>query len=345
VPHTPLCDLLGIEHPILNVGFALPASPELAAAVSNAGGLGVIGGTNVAPAQIGERIRRTRELTQRPFGVNFILAEKLGTPASREMRPQTIAAAIAEHVAVLVLFWGDARPYVEAAHRGGTRILLQVGSVDEARAAAAAGVDAIIAQGAEAGGHVRSTTALSTLLPAVVDAVAPLPVLASGGIADGRGLAAAIALGAQGVSMGTRFVASEECWTVREYKERIVAASAEDTVYSADLYDVGWPEAPHRVMRNRLVREWEAAGRPAPGSRAGEGTTIGRQARADGTTFEVRRYGASMPNGSFEGEIELASLWAGESAGLIHDIKPAGDIVREIARDADAFLTAAKATT
>jgi len=337
VPRTPLCDLLGIVHPILNVGFALPAGPELAAAVSNAGGLGVIGGTGQSAALVQERVRRTRQLTDRPFGVNVILADTLKrtTPTA-----DTIAACIAERVAVLVLFWGDPAPYVAAAHRAGTKVLVQVGSVAEARAAAAAGVDAIIAQGAESGGHVRGTVALSSLLPAVVDAVGSLPVLASGGIADGRGLAGAIALGAQGVSMGTRFVASVECWSPQAYKDRVVSATAEDTLYSRDLFNVGWTEAPHRVLRNRTVREWEAAGQPPPGQRPGEGTPIGTTRRADGTTVEIVRYGANMPTASFNGDIDLAALWCGESAALVNDVKPAGDIVREIARDADTVLAA-----
>jgi nitronate monooxygenase len=337
VPHTPLCDLLGITHPILNVGFALPAGPELAAAVSNAGGLGVIGGTHLTATLIQERVGRTRALTDRPFGVNVILAEKLRrtTPVA-----DTLAAIFAERVAVVVLFWGDPGPYVATAHRAGTKVLVQVGSVAEARAAATAGVDAIIAQGAEAGGHVRGTIALSSILPAIVDAVAPLPVLASGGIADGRGLAGAIALGAQGVSMGTRFVASTECWSPQEYKERIVAGTAEDTVYARDLFDISWPDAPHRVLRNRTVREWEGAGQPPPGARPGEGTTIGTTTRADGTTVEIKRYAAAMPTGAFNGDIDLAALWCGESVNLVNDIKPAADIVRDVAREADAVLAA-----
>ncbi len=335
MPRTPLCDLLGIVHPILNVGFASPAGPELAAAVSNAGGLGVIGGSFLSAAFIHDRVLRTRELTDRPFGANVILSDTI-----KRTNPiaETVAACLAEHIAVLVLFWGDPAPYVAAAHRAGTKVFVQVGSVAEARAAAAAGVDAIIAQGAESGGHVRGTVALSSFLPAVVDAVAPLPVLASGGIADGRGLAGAIALGAQGVSMGTRFVASVECWTPRAYKERVVAATAEDTVYSRDLFNVGWPDAPHRVLRNRTVREWEAAGQPPPGARPGEGMTIGTTRRVDGSIADVVRYGASMPNGSFDGDIDLAALWCGESAALVHDIKPAADIVRDVAREADAVL-------
>ena len=341
VPRTALCDLLGVTHPILNVGFALPAGPELAAAVSNAGGFGVLGGTGQPAALVHERVRRTRELTDRPFGLNVIIAPNITVTAPQA---ETIAACLADRVAAVVLFWGDPAPYVRPAHDVGANVIVQVGSVVEARRAAAAGADAIIAQGFEAGGHVRGTTSLSAFLPAVVEAVAPLPVLAAGGIADGRGLAAAIALGAQGVSMGTRFVASEECWTRREYKERVVAATADDTVYSRDLFHVNWPDAPHRVVRNRVVREWEAAGRPAPGAKPGEGTLIGVSRRPDGTTVDVPRYVAAMPTAAFEGDIDLAALWAGESAALVHDIRPAGDIVREIARDADAILGAAVAT-
>jgi NAD(P)H-dependent flavin oxidoreductase YrpB (nitropropane dioxygenase family) len=191
---------------------------------------------------------------------------------------------------------------------------------------------------------VRGGVALSTILPLIVRAVAPLPVLASGGIADGRGLAAALMLGAQGVSMGTRFVASEESWTPRAYKERVVAAQAEDTVYSKDLYHVGWPDAPHRVLRNRLVREWEAAGRPAPGSKPGEGTFIGFARRPDGTVVNIERYTAAMPTAAFEGDLDLTSLWCGESTSLISDIKPAGEIVRDVAREADEVLASARAS-
>jgi nitronate monooxygenase/enoyl-[acyl-carrier protein] reductase II len=154
------------------------------------------------------------------------------------------------------------------------KVFIQVGSVAEATAAAEAGVDAIIAQGMEAGGHVKSTTALSTIVPAVVEAVRPVPVIASGGIADGRGLVAALGLGAQAVSIGTRFLACEEAHVPREYKERVVRSTAEDTVYTS-LFDVGWPDAPHRVLRNKAIAEWEAAGRPPTGKRPGEGTVIG----------------------------------------------------------------------
>ena len=327
---TPLCDQLGIDYPIFSVGFGRGAGPELVAAVSNAGGCGVLGATGQPAPYIREQIQRVRKLTDKPFGANVILVN--------ELRPETIGACIEERVRLLVLFWGDPSPYVEHAHRRGVKVFVQVGSVDEARAAAAAGVDAIIAQGMEAGGHVKSTTALSILLPAVVDAVRPVPVLASGGIADGRGLAAALALGAQGVSMGTRFVASAEAFVHSEYKQRVVQSTAEDTVYSADLFDIWWPDAPHRALRNRLVEEWEAAGRPPSGQRPGEGIAIGTITGYDGATIEIPRYASFMTTPAFKGDVEYAPLWAGESVGLVNDVRPAGEIVRDIVREAEEVL-------
>src|SRR5713101_8567972 len=195
-----------------------------------------------------EFVHRLRTLTDKPFGVNLIL------PLLQEGQ---IDACLAERVPLLVLFWGDPRPYVAEAHRRDTKVFIQVGSVEEATAAAAAGVDAIIAQGVEAGGHVKSTTSLSTIVPAVVEAVKPVPVIAAGGIANGRGVVAALSLGAQAVSIGTRFLCSEETQVVRAYKERVVKSKAEDTVYTF-LFDVGWPEAAHRVLRNKATDEWEA---------------------------------------------------------------------------------------
>jgi nitronate monooxygenase len=254
---TPLCRQLGIDQPILSVGFGTGAGPELAAAVSNAGGFGVLGASGMPAGAIRRLVARTRELTGRPFGANVIIAE--GDPGDRAFLTEAVGAAAGAGVAAVVLFWGDAAPYVPVAHAGGAKVLIQVGSVAEARAAAAAGVDAVIVQGVEAGGHVRGTTSIWELLPAAVAALGDLPVLASGGIGDGAGIARALRLGAQGVSLGTRFVASDEAFVHPDYKRRVVDAGAGDTVYSR-LWDVGWPDAPHRTLRNRAWREWEAAG-------------------------------------------------------------------------------------
>jgi len=196
-------------------------------------------------------------------------------------------------------------------------------------------VDAVIAQGFEAGGHVRGTTSIWELLPATVEAIEPVPVLASGGIGDGAGLARALRLGAQGVSLGTRFVASDEAWAHPVYKQRIVESIAEDTVYN-ELYDVWWPGAPHRTLRNKTFEEWDAAGRPPPGERPGEGTSIGKRHLRSGEVQEWPRYAIGVVHPGFEGDIDYAPMWAGESCSVVNDIKPAGEIVHELVRDADA---------
>jgi NAD(P)H-dependent flavin oxidoreductase YrpB (nitropropane dioxygenase family) len=322
---TALCRQLGVEYPIFSVGMGGGmAGPELTAAVSNAGGCGVFGGGGLPAPYIHEQIRRVRSLTDKPFGVNIIL------PLLQEGQIET---CLEEKIPILVLFWGDPKPYVEEAHRRGTKVFIQVGSVEEAKLAAEAGVDAIIAQGIEAGGHVKSTTSLSTLVPAVVEAVKLTPVIAAGGIANGRGVVAALGLGAQAVSMGTRFVASEEALVANEYKRRIVKSQAEDTVYTL-LFDIGWPNAAHRVLRNKAYNEWEAAGQPATGKRPGEGSIAGTMPMA-GTTIEVPKYGVFPPMAGFTGDMEQIALYAGESCRLINDIKPAAQIVHDIVREAE----------
>ncbi len=165
-----------------------------------------------------------------------------------------------------------------------------------------------------------------------------MPVLASGGIGDGAGLARALQLGAQGVSLGTRFVACEEAWIHPVYKQRVVESTADDTFYG-ELFDVGWPDAPHRVLRNRTFEEWDAAGRPPPGRRPGEGTSIGRRRLATGEVREWPRYAVGMAPPDFEGEIDYAPMWAGESCSVVNDIKPAAAIVRDLVREAKAVGT------
>lgn len=243
--------------------------------------------------------------------------------------------AIDAHIAAVVLFWGDPGPYVKQAHGSGVKVLVQVGSVAEAQTAAAAGVDAIIAQGVEAGGHVRGKTSTWELLPAVVAAVSPIPVLASGAIGDGGGIARAIGLGAQGVSLGTRFVATQESRAHPEYKRRIVESAATDTVYTEDLYDISWPGAPTRTLRNRTFAEWDAAGRPRRGNRPGEGNAVGRARLPSGETIEVPRYsGAASPLVGFEGDLDYVAMWAGESVEVVNDVLPAAEVVRTLAQDA-----------
>ena len=325
---TPLCKQLGIAYPIFSVGMGALAGPELAAAVSNAGACGVLGLSRAPASFIHQEIQRTRTLTDRPFGANIILAR----PSDEQ-----VAACLEAKVLLLVFFWGDPAPYVESAHRCGTKVFAQVGSVEEARAAAHAGVDGVIAQGEESGGHVKGTIALSTLVPAVVEAIQPLPVIASGGIATGRGVVAALGLGAQAVSMGTRFLCSAEASATPEYKARVVQSTAADTVKTS-LFDVGWPGAPHRVLRNKIVTEWEEAGRPATGSRAGEAGVIGTVSRFAGTVDVVKYSSGSYPSLGFTPDIEYAALYAGVSCELVHDIPPAGQIVRELVQEAEEVI-------
>lgn len=220
---------------------------------------------------------------------------------------------------------------------------MQVGSVEEGERAAAAGVDGVIAQGSEAGGHVRSVTSIWEILPATVEVLAPLPVLASGGIGDGAGIAKALGLGAAGVSMGTRFVASEEAWIHQAYKERVVQSNAEDTVRVEDLFNIGWPDAPHRVIRNRIVEEWEAVGRPAPGDRPGEGTNVGTfnpPWDEEGEEYPLPRYAVAMIPPTFVGDVEYTPMWAGVSVGEMSEIKPAGEIVSDLVKEAEIALAA-----
>ncbi len=320
---TELCRLLGIEHPIVCAPMGGGSTgPELAAAVSNAGGLGLMGLIAVPPPLVAQMIARVRELTKKPFGAGVVL--------DVEGHAEHVAICSEARVPVLVTFWGDPTPYVADCQARGMRVISQVGSVEEAKLAARAGVDAVIAQAVEAGGHVRGTTPLAELIPAVVAAVNPVPVIAAGGIADAAGVARVLRAGAQAAMLGTRFLASEESAVDPKYKQRIVAARAGDTVLTK-LFDLGWPNAAHRVLRNRVVREWEAAGRPESGKRPGEGTTVGRVTIA-GHTLDVPRYSVMPPMMGFEGDPEDWCLYAGESSALVNDVKPAAEIVKELVK-------------
>ncbi len=321
--HTALCTRLGITSPIFCAGMGTTAGPELAAAVCNAGALGVLGTASLSAKVVRQRIAALRSLTTRPFGINVVLAIA---------RRGQIDVCLEEKVPVLVLFWGDVAPYVAGARQQGVTLVAQVGSVVEARAAAEAGVDAVMVQGVEAGGHVRGITPLSILLPAVVEALGPVPVVAAGGIATGAGVVSALALGAQAVSIGTRFLASTEANAAPAYKQRIVQARADDTVLT-ELFDGGFPVAPHRVLRNRAFDEWQAAASPASGQRPGEGEIIGTM-QSGGAPVDVPRYSAYIPEAQLDADVEHMAMYAGQSCELIHDIKPAGQVVRDLVREA-----------
>src|ERR1700685_912892 len=230
------------------------AVPELAAAVSNAGGLGMVTLTWSDPA--GDVVHETAALTDRPFGGNLVLTSD---------QHRRLDEALDAGLRVVSFFMGDPTDYVEQVPEADGLVLQTVGSAAEARRAVASGADVIVAQGWEAGGHVRGQVATLPLVPAVVDAVAPVPVIAAGGIGDARGVAAVLALGAQAAWLGTRFLLAQEMPIHDEYRRRLMEAAETDAQWYANLYEVGWPDAPHRALHNSTAERWEAAGRPAPG--------------------------------------------------------------------------------
>jgi nitronate monooxygenase len=311
--HTPVCELLGIERPIVLAPLAV--DPRLPAAVSNAGGLGSLGLAWSDDA--GAVVRATAALTDRPFAGNFVLF------ADQRRR---VDQALAAGLRIVSLIWGDPSSYVDLVHDAGGLVMHTVGSAEEARRAVGGGVDIIVAQGWEAGGHVWGGVATLPLVPAVVDAVAPVPVIAAGGIGDARGVAAVFALGAQAALLGTRFLLAEEMPIHDEYRRRLIDATETEAEWYPNLYEVGWPDAPHRAIHNSTAERWEAAGRPAPGSRPGEGDVIAHFASGD----PILRYSPAPPMVGTTGEIEALSLWAGQSVALARQRQPAADIVAEL---------------
>jgi len=205
-------------------------------------------------------------------------------------------------------------------------VLQSVASAEEAKRVVAAGVDVVVAQGWEAGGHVWGQVATLPLVPAVVDAVAPVPVIAAGGIGDARGVAAVLALGAQAAWVGTRFLLATEAPLHEQYRRRLIAAAETDAEWYADLYDVGWPNAPHRALRNATAETWDTAGRPKSGNRPGEGESIATRPSGD----PIIRYSATMPVEGTSGDVDALSLWAGQSVALATTTQPAADIVAEL---------------
>jgi NAD(P)H-dependent flavin oxidoreductase YrpB (nitropropane dioxygenase family) len=318
---TALCERLGIELPIIQAPMGGVVGPTLAAAVSNAGGLGMLSPWRADIDTVRRQIRETRALTSRPFGVN------LNLEFAQEER---LAACLDAGVPVISFFWRDPSSLVPCAKAGGAIVLHTVGSAADAERAVNCGVDILVAQGWEAGGHVRGTVATMPLVPAVVDAVSPAPVVAAGGIADGRGLAAVLALGAAGAWIGTRFLVSHEATVHPRYRERLLRANENDTVFLENLFDVRWPNAPHRTLRNQTVEAWVAAGRPPTGQRPGEGEVIATSQ----SSGPIVRYQSCAPTTDTEGDIDALPLWAGQSVGLVSKRQSAGDIVREIADEA-----------
>ena len=305
--------MLGIEQPIVQAPMA--AIPALAAAVSNAGALGMV--TLTWSDDAGAVVRETAALTARPFGGNLVLAED---------QHRRLDQALGAGLRIVSFMWGDPSGYIEPVHAAGGIVLHTVGNAEEARRSVASGVDVVVAQGLEAGGHVWGTVGTLPLVPAVVDAVAPVPVIAAGGISDARGVAAVLALGAQAAWLGTRFLLAEEMPIHEDYRRRLIAAAETDAQLYPNLYEVGWPDSPHRALRNSTADAWQAAGRPPLAQRPGAGDVIAHFASGEA----IVRYEPAPPMAGTTGDIEALSMWAGQGVALARQTQPAADIVAEL---------------
>jgi len=308
---TSLCDLLGIEHPIIQGGMAHLATAELVAAVSNAGALGMIGSGASASEWLREQITLTRERTDKPFGVNLMLLSPWFEDNFKVTRE--------EKVGIVTFGAGNPGPYIPALKAAGVKVLPVVASVALARRLERSGADAIIAEGMESGGHIGEATTMA-LLPQIADAL-KIPVVSAGGIADGRGLAAALTLGAQGVQMGTRFICSTECIAHPRFKERILEAGDRATVVTG--VTTGHPV---RCLKNKLTYQFL--------NLENEGMTI----------EEIQEFGVGkLYAGVIEGDVEEGSLMAGQIAGLIKDIKPVKAIIEDIISQAEKIIASSLA--
>jgi NAD(P)H-dependent flavin oxidoreductase YrpB (nitropropane dioxygenase family) len=308
--------VLGTRVGVMQAPVGGATGPELYRAVAAAGGLPTVPASWTALDLIRETIAGLRADGHTTFAVNLVLDFE---------QAERVALCAAERVPIVTFSWGDPAPYLPALHAAGCRVFAQVATRAAGEAAVAAGVDALIAQGSEAGGHVESTTALAVLVAALARAT-PLPVIAAGGIADAATADAARAAGAAAIAAGTRFVASEESTALPAYKELLVAAGAADTVLTG-VFDIGWPDAPHRVLRNSTYRAWEAAGSPAPGARPGEGDVLGTYAGDP-----ILRYSVESPGPLVETEQpEALCLYAGQGVELIDAVLPAARIVELLA--------------
>ncbi|MBS0326993.1 MAG: nitronate monooxygenase [Proteobacteria bacterium] len=314
---TALTRLFDLTHPIVLGPMGGVSGGMLTAAVSNAGGLGLVGGGYGDPEWLGRELSLAREQANRPWGCGLI---------TWAIKPEVLDLALSFEPAAFMLSFGDPRAHVDAIRRAGCKLICQVQGLDEARLAVEAGADLIVAQGTEAGGHGGQRSTLP-LVPAVVDLVAPIPVVAAGGIADGRGLAAALALGACGALIGTRFYAARESLGHDAAKARIVAADGGDTrrtrVFDV-VRDYSWPK-PYtgRALRNDFMARWD-----------GREDALAASLSAERTAFR---------SAAAAGDFDTAMVWAGEAVDLIDRVDDAAALVARIARDAETCLRRAAA--
>jgi nitronate monooxygenase len=316
--HTRFTDLVGCELPIQQAAFGT-LNVELVAAVSSAGGLGMIGAPLVSADVLSAAIDRIRAKTEAPVGVNFI------APFFDLDRDAAALDVAIERATIVEFFYGHPNSnLIDRIHRGGSLASWQVGSVSDALAAARCGCDLVVVQGHEAGGHLAGTHALLPLLCEVLDLV-DVPVLAAGSITTPRALAAVMAAGAAGARIGTALVASEEADFHRDYKRAVVAASSADAVYS-DVFAAFWPDAPHRVLRS-AIDAVEALDAP----------TVGVM-ELGGQRVELPRTAGVAPVAGATGRIDAMALFAGQGVGSVTELRPAATIVRELAIGAEQRL-------
>lgn len=307
--HTLLCAVLGIDHPIVQGGMAWVATSQLAAAVSEAGGLGVVGAGNAPPEWVAAQIDAVRVQTDRPFGVNI--------PLFSPYVEQIVELCVQKSVPVVTTGAGTPGPYLAILQGAGIKVFPLVASVALARRLAGQGVDGLVVEGQESGGHVGDVSTMP-LIPQVVDVV-DVPVIAAGGIADGRGLAAALALGAVGVQMGTRFICTTECTAHANYKAKIVKARDRGTMITGT--SLGHPI---RTIRNRMGREFAKL-----------------EQEAQVTEEELIAFGTGkLRLAAEEGDVDLGSVMAGQACGLIDDIVPVATLIERIISQAEAQIAA-----
>ena len=298
---TRLCELLGIEYPIIQGGMAWVATSELAAAVSEAGGLGVIAAGGAPADVVRDEIKKARTLTDKPFGVNVMLMSPFADDVMQML--------LEEKPAVVITGAGNPGKYVESLKNAGIKVMPVVASAMLAKRLEKSGVDAIIAEGTEAGGHIGELTTM-VLIPQVCDSV-DIPVVAAGGIADARGVVAAFALGADGVQVGTRFICSDECIAHENYKNAVIKAKERDAVVTGRSTG-----APVRALKNKLTREYEKLEKEGADREAIEALGVGGLKRA-----------------FLEGDTETGSLMAGQSAAMVKAIEPCAEIIKELFDD------------
>jgi nitronate monooxygenase len=313
---TVLTEEFGLEYPIVSAPMALVSGGGLAAAVSEAGGLGLVGGGYGDPEWLRRELSAVETETRRPWGVGLITWR-----AGRE----AVDLALGYRPRAFMLSFGDPTPYASAIKEAGCALICQVQDLRGARVAQAAGADYIVAQGTEAGGHGADNRSTLPLVPAVVDAVSPTPVLAAGGIADGRGLAAALALGAQGALVGTRFYASAEALGHRRAKEMLVEGEGDRTKRTS-VFDVvrgiSYPDSlTGRALLNPFFERWE-----------GREEELAAALETEAPDFKLALR---------DGDFGTAMVWSGEGVDLISDVPPAADLVRRIGAEAEACLRAA----